>query len=434
MKNNDMIKYLAGGIFAIAFIGVVVWLVQSEGQRTRESIREAAKNAGSEFGEGIVEGAATAVEKAADVPGKVIRDVKDELSYEVTDAAERAADKLGDLAGTVLGNRNEKQPDKSTAAPVEQPPAASSTPRDPPATTTSGTAAPEPTSAGSHAAETPERVLAPPNAGRPQSDSTPEPKKDKDSTDLSKTVGRLFDLGHEVAKSVDDIGQKVFALSEKEERRVGADVHKLVLKQHKRLRAPEQVKRLQALARPLLLNRKRKEIKYTVTILDDETVNAFAHVGGYIYVNKGLLQLVTDNAELQFILSHEIGHVDLKHCTRAVTYAARASDVGGELGGSLALLAYTAIALGYSEGQEFEADEYGCRAIQRAGQNGQAAVTCLQQLAKHFDKEPSVVRTYELPTAVKRTIEEIEEHFRSHPSAQERIKRLEPLLRQPATR
>lgn len=431
MRNKNVIGYLMGGVCALFCVALVIWLVRSEGERAREAIRESTQEVSGEVREGMIDAAERAVDKAADVPGKVIRDVKDELSEGVAETAEQAVDTLGELAGTVFGDRDKKKPDESSAASGEQPPAAAPGQHDQPATNTPGTTTPEPTP-DSASTNTSQPRSSNPNVSRPQADSTS--KEGEDSQDPGDIVGRLFEMGHEVARSIDDIGQEALALSEDEEREVGADVHELVLEQHKRLAAPKLVKRLEVIARPLLLDRKRKEIKYTITILDDETVNAFAHVGGYIYVNKGLLQLVADDAELQFVLGHEIGHVDLKHCTRAVTYAARASDVGGELGGGLAQLAYIAIALGYSEDQEFEADEHGCHAMQRIGQNGQPAVRCLQRLAKHFDEEPSHTEADESRTAAQRTVEEIEEHFRSHPPTQERVERLEALLRQPAPR
>src|SRR5690606_21704843 len=48
---------------------------------------------------------------------------------------------------------------------------------------------------------------------------------------------------------------------------------------------------------------------YRVTVLDSPIVNAFALPGGYVYVTRGLVALVNDEAELAGVIGHEIGHV-----------------------------------------------------------------------------------------------------------------------------
>ena len=68
------------------------------------------------------------------------------------------------------------------------------------------------------------------------------------------------------------------------------------------------------LQRPSLRICRRKTMHYTFTIVDDPAVNAFSHLGGFVYVHTGLLKMARQDWELEFVLAHEIGHVDLKHC------------------------------------------------------------------------------------------------------------------------
>ena len=59
----------------------------------------------------------------------------------------------------------------------------------------------------------------------------------------------------------------------------------------------------------------RQDITYTFHYVDDDVVNAFAMPGGHIYVFRGVLEKIVENeAMLAFLLSHEITHVELKHC------------------------------------------------------------------------------------------------------------------------
>ena len=52
---------------------------------------------------------------------------------------------------------------------------------------------------------------------------------------------------------------------------------------------------------------------FTVFILDDNKVNAFALPGGYIFITKGIIQMCHDESELAGVIAHEIGHVIRQH-------------------------------------------------------------------------------------------------------------------------
>ncbi|MGE5147052.1 MAG: M48 family metalloprotease, partial [Candidatus Eiseniibacteriota bacterium] len=54
-------------------------------------------------------------------------------------------------------------------------------------------------------------------------------------------------------------------------------------------------------------------LKWTVTVLNNDLVNAFSLPGGYVYVTRGLMALAENEAELAGVLAHEIGHVTARH-------------------------------------------------------------------------------------------------------------------------
>jgi predicted Zn-dependent protease len=57
----------------------------------------------------------------------------------------------------------------------------------------------------------------------------------------------------------------------------------------------------------------RPTLQYHVKILDSPVVNAFAVPGGYIYLTRGILAQLTNEAELAGIIGHEMGHINARH-------------------------------------------------------------------------------------------------------------------------
>jgi beta-barrel assembly-enhancing protease len=67
---------------------------------------------------------------------------------------------------------------------------------------------------------------------------------------------------------------------------------------------------------------KRGTYAYQFEIIqDDNTVNAFATPGGYIYVYTGLMKFLDNEAALAGVLAHEIAHAERRHATRRITSA-----------------------------------------------------------------------------------------------------------------
>ncbi len=236
-------------------------------------------------------------------------------------------------------------------------------------------------------------------------------------------VTGLFRLGQKATKAVDDLGQELLALDLEDELRLGDEAHQ-ELTQDKVVNAPDQLQRVERLAQPFLNVRQRKEVPYTFIIRDDPVVNAFSHLGGYVYLNQGLLDFVADDNELQFVIGHEIAHVDLKHCVRQFTYVRRASELGTQIAGRMTQLAYQAVALGYSEDQEFEADEYAFRRLLKIGRTRDDALKLPRHFLEHFGDEDELDRPKDILAAVEAGINN---HFASHPTSGERVRRLEAI-------
>jgi predicted Zn-dependent protease len=104
--------------------------------------------------------------------------------------------------------------------------------------------------------------------------------------------------------------------------------------------------------------------------VDDPSPNAFALPGGYVFVTRGLLDLMNNEAELASVLGHEIGHVTARHSVHQMSQqqlAQLALGVGAILSPTVAQLGEAAsqglglLFLKYSRDDESQADDLGFR-------------------------------------------------------------------------
>ena len=272
-----------------------------------------------------------------------------------------------------------------------------------------------------------EEAHAPPHTPGP-TDSLPPPQNPMPPRiDPVGIVGGILDTATHTAKTVDDLAQAYLPLDDEQERELGREIHRIALRAQKCIEDPSIEAKIKELAGPIVAIRGRKNVNYTFTIIDDPNINAFSHAGGYIYVHKGLLQVARSDVELQFVLGHEIGHVDLKHVLRGFSYTLPVAQWTHEVVAQLAQIAYQKIALGYSQELEFEADEYAFRRMLKIGRTREEALAFTAHFARYASEkgwDQGNRRSSSTPTAI---MQEIQNHLRTHPPADQRLKRLEGL-------
>ena len=139
-----------------------------------------------------------------------------------------------------------------------------------------------------------------------------------------------------------------------------------------------------------------RSFEYHVRIVDIPEENAFATVGGYVYVTRGMLAQLNSETELAGVMAHEISHISHRHVakqqTRALAYqvlgigaialGATVGNADNNLGmapvGVSAALA--TILSSYSQEAELEADESGLLMMAQAGYDPRGLVTFLRSL------------------------------------------------------
>jgi predicted Zn-dependent protease len=121
----------------------------------------------------------------------------------------------------------------------------------------------------------------------------------------------------------------------------------------------------------LVKTSQRPNIPYTFQIVDDKNINAFATMGGYVYVNSGLITTAENEAELASVIGHEIGHIVGRHAIEHMRQQAISQGVlsAAGLGRNQAVQIGVELALSRpnSRHDELEADQFGLANITKAG-------------------------------------------------------------------
>lgn len=128
---------------------------------------------------------------------------------------------------------------------------------------------------------------------------------------------------------------------------------------------------VQRIGADLAADSERPALPWTFRVADDPTPNAFALPGGFIFVTRGMMNLMNSEAELASVLGHEIGHVTARHSVQQLSQA-QLAQVGLGLGailapeivgqyGDLASAGLQLLFLKYGRDDERQADELGFR-------------------------------------------------------------------------
>lgn len=142
----------------------------------------------------------------------------------------------------------------------------------------------------------------------------------------------------------------------------------------------------------------RPNLPWHFTVVDEPAVNAFALPGGFIYITRGILPYLRDEAELAAVLGHEVGHVDARHSASQVSKQ-QVAGLGIALGGALApkysrVFGLAGNGLGllflkYGRADELEADRLGTGYAAAAGWDPGAMPGLLETLARMDASEGS---------------------------------------------
>ena len=216
-------------------------------------------------------------------------------------------------------------------------------------------------------------------------------------------------------------------LTAEEERQLGLALHEMIRENHPFLEDGPLPRRLEDAAEPYLKTRVRKDVDYTLTVLDCACSNVFSHPGGYIYVCRGLFDWIAEDEDyaLEFALAHEMAHVDLAHAINCL----RDPDVKKLQLGTVPLFYLVVIPWGYKPALELEADRWAWERMGKLGRSRYESLAFLRKLEDYsrkngFENKPK--KPMELPK-----VPLLDNHIRTHPIPRERLRQLK-LLTAPA--
>ena len=177
--------------------------------------------------------------------------------------------------------------------------------------------------------------------------------------------------------------------------------------------SPQVLAYVRSLGHALSQVSERKDLPWEFNVLDSSVVNAFALPGGKVFITRGLMSKLDNEAELAGVLGHECGHVTAQHIGQQMTRALgiqilgvglgaagdatnndylRALGVGTNVGGTVYLLKF-------GRDQEDQADELGMRYMSRLGYNPQGQLQVMQMLKREVGGggTPEFLSTHPLP-------------------------------------
>lgn len=178
---------------------------------------------------------------------------------------------------------------------------------------------------------------------------------------------------------------QLYNMSDKEEVQLGRQINQQLIGEQFQLYRNSRVNNyVDRIGQRLARNSTRPDITYTFQVVKDNSINAFATAGGYVYVTTGLLKAADNEAQLAGVLAHEIGHIAERHLIEQMreTTLARGIAAAADIDDSTAVQLGVELALRRpnSREDEFQADARGVQTLGKAGYAQVAMINFLERL------------------------------------------------------
>ncbi len=189
-------------------------------------------------------------------------------------------------------------------------------------------------------------------------------------------------------------------ISEQQEMQLGAATNQQILQQMRVHPSREVNNYLNSIGQRMGRASARPNMKYTFQVIQDDNINAFATMGGYVYINSGLLKMADNEAQLAGVLGHEIGHITGRHGIEQLKQRMIASGVSSLAGVDQNTLAQVGVELALrrprSRADEYDADQRGLNNLIKANYAPSAMPAFMSKLSS-ANNPPTFLSTHPSP-------------------------------------
>jgi predicted Zn-dependent protease len=184
-----------------------------------------------------------------------------------------------------------------------------------------------------------------------------------------------------------------------DEKKLGKEFYDKLEKNHFLIENKQLNNYISRIGNLVLAQSQKAPFNFHFSILNSSAINAFATPGGYIYIHKGLINAVENEAELAGVIAHEIGHANARHvasiieksqklniATLAAIIAGAFLGGGGEATAAIAAFSVagaSSLTLKFMREHEEEADRLGINYMANAGYYPAAMVDFLKLIKKY---------------------------------------------------
>ncbi|MET0086700.1 MAG: M48 family metalloprotease [Sedimenticola sp.] len=232
---------------------------------------------------------------------------------------------------------------------------------------------------------------------------------------VDRDVGRMIDLGSMVKSAKDALKD----VSPEEERAIGAESSALLLGAVPLVRDARLQRYVNLVGYWVARQTERPDLDWRFGVLDTDDINSFAAPGGFVFITKGLMRQLDNEAELAAVLAHECAHVVQRHYLAAVQKNARldlsanlvsAAAKSNRRGSVEKLLTGSRelYARGLDKKDEYEADRMGAVITARAGYEPFGLHHVMQRLATVNPNDGSLSFMFKTHPAPGKRLDELE--------------------------
>ncbi|OPX29464.1 MAG: hypothetical protein B1H08_03735 [Candidatus Omnitrophica bacterium 4484_171] len=210
-----------------------------------------------------------------------------------------------------------------------------------------------------------------------------------------------------------------YFINDRQEAAIGKSIANDIIKKNKLVKSRKELSYVRSIGKKIAQVCDRNYLSYHFYILDDSGMNAFSLPGGFVFLNRGIVEKTTED-ELAFVIGHEIGHVCARHSVKRLQASLGAALVMGlvskgienDLLNRAVDIVYNVVSLGYSRKDELLADSLAVKYTYKAGYDPRAGISLMGKLEKDDKNQYTMI------------------FLRSHPPVKDRINSIKEKIKE----